>query len=119
VRSLFLALLLAAAPLTPHPELDGTVWTMRVSGIAGLFAPADVMSFDAGSFTSSECVKKGFAATGYDFDGKAWSAVQTSEGGGKVEWTGTRNGDAMAGTLVWTKPGGKPSRYSWTATIRR
>lgn len=119
MRSLLLALVLAAAPLAPHPELDGTVWIMKVSGIAGLFAPADVMTFDGGSFTSSECVKKGFAATGYDVDGKAWSATQSSDAGGKVEWTGTRNGDAMSGTLVWTKPGAKPSRYAWTAAIRR
>jgi hypothetical protein len=114
-----LALVLAAAPLTPHPELDGTTWKMKVSGIASLFAPVDVMTFDAGGFSSSECVRKGFAATGYDFDGKAWSAVQTSDSGGKVEWTGTRNGDAMSGTLVWTKPGEKPSRYAWTAALER
>ncbi len=76
----------------------------------------DVLIFDSAKMTSPECLKYGFSASPYKSAQKKgeameFSTTQKSDAEGTSVWTGTIDGDAMNGTMVWTKKDGTVVTY--------
>ena len=49
----------------------------------------------------------------------SFSCTTENESQGSIVWTGTRDGLAITGTMVWTKPDGSVARYSFTGTQKK
>jgi hypothetical protein len=73
----------------------------------------DVLKFNDGKFTSSECFQYGFTGGPYkatvDGDSIHFQAVTISPTHGKMAWQGTLKGDILDVTYSWTK-----ERWFWT-----
>ncbi len=73
----------------------------------------DVLSFNNGIFTSSECFQYGFKGGPYTATIKGdvihFQAETISPTHGKMVWTGTLRGDALDVNYNWTK-----ERWLWT-----
>ena len=73
----------------------------------------DILSFQNGIFTSSECFQYGFKGGPYtatiEGDVIHFRAETTSPTHGKMVWTGTLKGEALDVTYNWTK-----KRWLWT-----
>lgn len=73
----------------------------------------DVLVFDDGRFTSTECFQFGFESGPYtatvQSDSIQFKAVTHSPTHGKMEWAGTLMGDTLDVTYSWTK-----ERWLWT-----
>ena len=73
----------------------------------------DVLRFNDGKFTSSECFQYGFKGGTYTttIEGETihFQAVTISPTHGKMEWKGTLKGDTLDVTYSWTK-----ERWFWT-----
>lgn len=73
----------------------------------------DMLIFDNGRFTSTECLKFGFESGPYSAtiqnDSIQFKAETHSAALGKMEWSGTLKGDTLNVTYYWTK-----ERWLWT-----
>jgi hypothetical protein len=73
----------------------------------------DILVFDEGRFTSTECFQFGFNSGPYaatvQSDAIRFKAVTRSPSNGKMEWEGTLKGDTLDVTYSWTK-----ERWLWT-----
>jgi len=98
-------------------DLDGTQWKMREGKLP--IGKPDTLKFEAGQFTSVECVPYGFTPSPYeskrDGDKVTWTAVQTNSKGEKMEWQGALAVDKMTGSYIYTDQKGKTSTKKWTA----
>jgi hypothetical protein len=127
-KSAFAASLLSLALASPlalaEPQagqalapLDGFVFEasiVRRDGEAGPAEPLiDRLTFDGGQFSSRICERYGFVPGAYWVRGEPgaieFHAVLHSPTDGTMEWTGTVTGDALEGTMRWTRP-----RWYWT-----
>lgn len=112
----------ASTQVAAASSIEGTKWPVKVTPDAataqkGEKAFDDELAFKDGQVTMSACVKAGFAPSSYSLapSGSAWSfeTSQTSKGQGKTNWTGLVSGDAIKGTMVWTKTDGTTLRYNY------
>lgn len=115
-----LAVLFLVSPVVAASgALDGSVFTVSMAEQGGE-AQADTLTFADGTFHSSACDQYGFAAAAYettDADGAiSFEATATSATEGENRWTGTVSGDAIRGTLVWSKAGQDPITYEFSGT---
>ena len=73
----------------------------------------DVLVFDGGRFTSTECFQYGFKSGPYtatvQSDSIRFEAETLSATHGKMEWSGTLKDDTLDVTYFWTK-----ERWLWT-----
>ena len=73
----------------------------------------DILVFDDGRFTSTECFQFGFESGPYtaavQSDSIRFKAVTRSPTHGRMEWEGTLVGDTLDVTYSWTK-----ERWLWT-----
>lgn len=73
----------------------------------------DVLVFDKGRFTSTECFQFGFQSGPYTAtilsDSIRFEAETLSSTHGKMAWSGTLKGDTLDVTYFWTK-----ERWLWT-----
>jgi hypothetical protein len=122
MRALILTAWLAAgSPPACAAELEGSRWKMRFWAAASWipFWKGDVMRFEKGRFTSSECASYGFAPAPYlekaAKDGTTWTASQRNSDGERARWTGRLEGDRMSGELIWERPDGLTRRYRFSA----
>ena len=73
----------------------------------------DILVFDGGRFTSTECFQFGFKSGPYTADVQSdsirFKAVTRSPDNGRMEWQGTLKGDTLDVTYSWTK-----ERWLWT-----
>ena len=108
--------------------LDGTKW--KITGIPdeaarrmGEKPSKDTLIFKQGNMTSTACVKYSFEASSYTATqaGTRWSfrTEQMSPKQGKTVWSGTVNGEAITGTMVWTKKDGTMLHYTFEGTKAR
>ena len=73
----------------------------------------DILSFDAGMFSSSECFQYGFSSGPYtatvDGNGIKFRAETISRSHGMMVWQGTLKDEILDVTYTWTK-----KRWLWT-----
>ena len=109
-------------------SLDGTKWKIRgmpdeAAKRMGEKPSKDTLIFKEGNMTSTACVRYGFKASAYTASqsGTAWSVntEQISPKYGKMTWTGQVNGEAITGTMVWTKTDGTRLHYAFEGTKAR
>ena len=70
--------------------------------------------FLEGTFSAAASAMYGFAPATYTLENGAFNIALTSNAHGTQVWTGTRSGQVLNGTLVWTKPDGRVLRYTFT-----
>lgn len=103
-----------------HGPLDGLAFDARIvrgpGGEPRDDALIDELTFADGHFTSAICTRYGFTPTLYwvrsTDDGTAFRAEMTSPTDGTMVWEGTVSGDALEGTMRWTK-----RRWYWTIAV--
>jgi len=102
-------------------DLEGTSWTVKVTPDAlakkkGEKPFDDALIFANGTVTMTACVKVGFAPSGYTASrtGEAWlfKTEQTSKKEGQTVWFASLSGNAIKGTMTWTKPDGTVLHYA-------
>jgi hypothetical protein len=114
------AVMAAAQTQVMGGPLDGTKWNVKVTPDEAAMKKGekvfdDVLVFDGGYVSMSECLKYGFKASKYTADksGDGWSfqTEQMSKKQGKSIWTADVMGDAVKGKMVWTKADGTVLGY--------
>jgi hypothetical protein len=91
---------------------------------AGTGVP-DELRFRDGKFLSTACLTHGCGEAKYTAKtlGKTvtWEStlVSTKASEGTILWKGTVKGDVAEATLVWTKPGQKPSEWTFSGRLKR
>lgn len=95
---------------------DVTLTPDEASAAKGTTPFTDVLIFDnANKMTSPECMKYGFDAAPFKASHKGevqdFSSTLKSAAEGSSEWTGTVEGDAINGTMVWKKKDGSTVTY--------
>ena len=102
--------------------LEGTTWPVIVTPDAmaaqkGEKPFDDSLIFKDGKVTMSACVKMGFAPSAYTTipAGSSWSFTtrQVSPGQGTTRWMATFAGEAVKGTMTWTKQDGTALHYTF------
>lgn len=100
--------------------LDGKTFTVTSTDPSGETSD-DTLVFADGTFDSLACHEWGFGKGPYTVeksdDGWTFSAVTTSETEGEAHWHGTVSGDAISGTMTWSKPGQDPIVYEFSGTL--
>jgi len=96
--------------------LDGTYWKLDQK----LGKKRDILKFEEGQFTSSQCLRFGFETTPYASKtlGKktvSWNATLKSSRGEKMIWKGTRSGTSMRGSYTFVKGNGRRANTTWSA----
>ena len=108
--------------------LNGTKWKIRgmpdeAAKRVGEKPSKDTLIFKEGNMTSTACVRYGFKVSPYTASqsGTAWSlnTEQVSPKHGKMTWAGQVNGEAITGTMVWTKKDGTMLHYTFEGTKAR
>jgi|GEM_PF-2536038 len=103
-------------------SLEGTTWPVKVTPDATAAQKGekpfdDELAFKNGHVAMSACVKAGFAPSGYTLapSGSSWSfkTRQVSKDQGNTKWTGLVSGDAIKGTMIWTKTDGTILHYNY------
>lgn len=112
VLSMVVAVAIAAAPL------DSTLWRVEITEDGSTIPQhVDRVTFQDGKFTSAIYARKNFQPGPYTHtvrpDGPTiFDVDQKSDAAGTLVWHGEQKGDAMTGTLVWTQPDGKVTKYA-------
>jgi hypothetical protein len=114
--ALVMALNLLSAIALAAGDLDGTQWKMHEGKLP--IGKADTLKFDAGKFTSTECIPYGFTSGPYESnkegDKVTWSALQTNAKGEKMDWHGSLMANKMTGSYTYTDEKGKVSTKQWS-----
>jgi len=91
---------------------------------AGTGVP-DELRFRDGKFLSTLCLEKhGCGEAKYTAkkvgETITWEStlVSTKASEGRIRWKGTVKGDVAEATLVWTKPGQKPSEWTFSGRLK-
>ena len=117
MAALLLSLSVLPAIVFAAGDLDGTQWKMREGKLP--IGKADTLKYEAGRFTSVECIPYGFTSGPYDSkkdgDKVTWTALQTNSKGEKMEWRGTLASGKMTGSYTFTDEKNKVSTKKWTA----
>ena len=114
-----------ASPVMGHAAtaVDGTTWQITITPDdaekkVGEKASKDTLSFKGGQLTSTACVKYGFTHSAFTVGGTStapsFQADQTSAKEGKMAWSGQVAGNAISGTVAWTKKNGQVLHYTFT-----
>jgi len=97
--------------------LDGKKFKGQTGEVGKKTHHEDLLVFDGGHFTSTECYQFGFKSGPYtatvEQDAIRFKAVTHSPTHGKMEWEGTVRGDTLEVSYSWTK-----ERWLWT-TFRK
>ncbi len=99
--------------------LDGSAWKVRVRARTLFSFPReDTLVFERGRFTSARYLTSGYLPSGYSAsdtpgDGSRFEASLMRGDGSTVEWVGEVRGERMKGTVVWTRVGARPKKYSF------
>jgi hypothetical protein len=113
---------LALASCKKAGGLDGKTFKVKLTDPSGK-ADDDELKFAGGTFDSMGCQKYGFKAAAYtaSASGPATSfrVEAKSDKEGTNQWEGKVEGDKISGTLVWSKPGQAPIRYSFAGAIAK
>lgn len=105
--------------------LEGTTWPIKLTpdetaAKQGEKPFDDSLIFKDGKVTMSACVKSGFSASIYTAVpvGPAWTFAteQVSDAQGTTAWTAEIAGNAVKGTMAWTKKDGTILHYSFEGT---
>lgn len=117
LAALLIPLSVSPAVVLAAGDLDGTQWKMHEGKLP--IGKADTLKFEAGKFTSVECIPYGFTSGPYDSkkdgDKVSWTALQTNSKGEKMDWQGTLASNKMTGSYTFTDEKGKVSTTKWTA----
>ena len=113
VIALSVGVVRASATMLERPlPLEGTRWGVKVmpdvqARERGGKPFNDILIFKDGKVTMSACVKYGYTASPYTLSnlGGHWAfkTAQVSEKDGQTVWTGDITGNAIKGTMAWTK----------------
>ena len=113
---------MGSAALAAVSPLEGTSWSVKVvpdeaATQQGEKSFDDGFVFKDGKVTLTACVKAGFAPSTYTAApaGEAWTLTteQVSPDQGQTKWEAEISGNAIHGTLVWTKTTGTVLRYTF------
>jgi hypothetical protein len=102
--------------------LDGKTFSASTGEKGKTKAEPDTLTFKDGKFHSSGCDPYGFGDGAYTT--KTEGGVTTFESDtvsakeGKDHWKGTVKGNAIEGTMVWTKTGQAPIEYWFRGTLK-
>ena len=112
----------AATQTATSSALEGTTWSVKATPDAmaaqkGEKPFDDSLIFKDGKVTMSACVKMGFAPSGYTAipgSSGSWAFLtqQVSPSQGTTRWMTTFTGEAVKGTMTWTKQDGSVLRYT-------
>ena len=107
---------------TQRGPLDGTKWKIRgmpdeTARRMGEKPSRDTLMFKEGHMTSTACVKYGFKASPYTASqsgtASSLNTEQVSPKHGTMTWAGQVQGEAITGTMVWTKTDGTRLQYTF------
>lgn len=99
-------------------QLNGKQYTIKIS-TGGKVDGTEILSFHEKTVESSECLKYGFSASGYNCapaaDGAslAFATTMTSEKEGRMDWAGVVTASGITGTFVWSKAGQADIHYTF------
>ena len=122
VGSLGAVQLFAQPRPAPTSALEGSRWAVTVTPDEqakqqGEKPFEDTLIFTQGKVSMSACAKYGFASSTYRASqaGEHWTfqTEQLSRKEGKTVWNAVTTGDAISGTLVWTKKNGAILHYTF------
>ncbi len=123
--ALGIVFVLSLAFVAQAGSLDGTKWRIRVTpdketAAKGEKESDDELIFADGKFTSTACLKYGFAASAYTTEAKGtatkWKSDQTSDKEGLTHWSGQARPTAMSGKMEWVKKDGAKLHYTFVGT---
>jgi hypothetical protein len=123
--SLTLVWALAAAPVAAAEAKPGPLDGKSFAGETGEKGKAkgdpESFVFRDGKFDPIQCHPYGFSAAPYTARSEAGAVSFESETvsakEGKMLWKGTVRGDALEGTMVWSKEGQAPLEYWFRAKL--
>lgn len=103
--------------------LDGRTFGVEIGEQGKTMGDPETLVFKDKRFDPLDCHKWGFAAAPYttrEQDGRVTFEAETkSEKEGIMRWQGAVQGDAISGTVVWSKPGQAPVEYWFKGTQRK
>jgi len=108
--------LLIALPALASP-LEGKTFIGEIAKKGDAKADPDTFAFREGKFHATGCDPYGFKPAPYKVEksGDDWTFASEckSPKEGSMSWKGIVKGDAISGTVVWTKPGQAPIEYTF------
>ena len=120
IKTLTLVLcgILAASTAFAAGALDGRSYQGEIVEQGKTKGDADTFVFDNGRFRSLACDKNGFGDAPYSGDGTRFEATTTSKSKGEMAWKGTVSGNAVEGTVQWSKDGKPKTQYHFKGTLK-
>jgi hypothetical protein len=118
-----LIILATAAVVTGTGYLDGRTFVGETGEKGKTKGEPETFVFKDGTFDPLDCHKWGFSGAPYttkEEDGRIHFAAETkSDKEGTMSWKGAVQGDAISGTVVWTKQGQAPIEYWFKGTQKK
>jgi hypothetical protein len=110
--------LVPAVPSLAQGALDGRAYAVQIEDPT-LGAMPDHLVFADGQFESMGCRPFGFGPASYTAEAgsNAVTATATSATEGTMAWTAQVEGDAITGSVTWSKPGQDPVTYAFTGPL--
>jgi len=110
--------------MTSAPDLNGTVWQLRMRPIASMHGTAtteQTLEFHDGQLVARQADAIDAQASSYRLlprpDGSvAWETVQTDASGAMLYWHGQISGQAMHGTVVRQSPGQSADTFEFVGS---
>jgi hypothetical protein len=118
-----LTILATAGVVTGTGYLDGRTFVGEMGEKGKEKGDPETFVFKDGTFDPLDCHKWGFSGAPYttkEEDGRIHFTAETkSEKEGTMSWKGAVQGDAISGTVVWTKQGQAPIEYWFKGTQKK
>ncbi len=115
---------LASLETQARRSLNGSVWTIRVTGGSGKGSKQsyeDRLKFERGRVRSEKFGTRGYVASNYSIrmlaDGETvvWETMQRNKSKGMVYWKGELRGDKMSGVVAVRTPSSKAQNFSFSS----
>ncbi len=124
VGVVLLVLAMVSSPVLAKKKerpLEYGTWKVRITPDAeavakGEKATEDALRLEQGVFRSEGRSLSGFASVGYTIHGNTFTADTESRQSGKIHWSGTIDGDSIAGRMTWTMKDGTVRSYTYSGT---
>lgn len=114
----------AASPAASAGPLDGKSFAGETGEVGKAVGEKDGFIFKEGTFRSTACDQYAFKEAPYtatrNADGSiSFTAKANSPKEGKMDWKGTVKGEAIDGTVSWSKAGQRTIDYWFKGTLKK
>ena len=121
---LVLLLFLSSLPVHAASLLDGRTFAGETGEVGKATGEMDGFIFKDGTFRSTACDQYAFNAAPYTATKGAggviaFTVTTTSPKEGRMDWKGTVQGDAIDGTVSWSKAGQRTIAYWFKGAVKK